>query len=96
MAPTLVLNGPLNRRAARDVRPLLEQATAEGVPDVLVDLSDVPAIDGTGLGVLVAASLRAAARGGRLQLSGAAPGVAVLLEAASLQRSESRETAPAR
>jgi anti-sigma B factor antagonist len=72
--------GDLDVTTALDLRALLgEQLTRERVRIVL-DLSEVPFIDSSGVGVLVTANRRSHSAGGALALAALSPGVAKVLE----------------
>jgi anti-sigma B factor antagonist len=59
----LVAVGPLILRNCAQLRERVAELSAEGNPRLLVDLSEVPLIDATGLGMLVGL-VRRAKRGG--------------------------------
>jgi anti-anti-sigma factor len=67
-ADELRLTGPLDVRAAADVRLSLHHAIDNGQGDLVVDLGAVTGADTTGLGVLVGAHRRAGRCGRRLVL----------------------------
>ena len=82
----LALRGRLDVRAAADVRLALADAVAAGEGDLVLDLSELTAVDATGLGVLVGAH-RAAGRASRtLVLLDVPEGVARLLFVTRLHR----------
>lgn len=84
---TLVsLSGRLDVHRAADVRLALREAVAAGEGDLVLDLSDVTAVDATGLGVLVGAH-RGAGRAGRvLVLRDVTPALRRLLVRSRLDR----------
>lgn len=63
-AQVITVSGDLDVATAPRLREELTQASSEGVTEIVVDLLRVPFVDSVGLGVLVAASKRTAARGG--------------------------------
>jgi len=50
----VTLNGPLNSTQAKDVIQLFEALSAQGLERLVVDLNDVPFVDGPGLAALIA------------------------------------------
>lgn len=74
------LHGPVDVSRAMDLRELLG-AQIDG-PDarVLLDLTDVPLIDSSGIGILVTAHRRADSQGARFAVAGAAGTVARVFE----------------
>ena len=75
----LGLAGRLDVTAAADVRLVLVDALADGVGELVLDLSQLTALDATGLGVLVGGHRRAQRAGRVLVLRDATPAVARLL-----------------
>jgi anti-anti-sigma factor len=82
----LELHGRLDVHAAADARLALAEAVDSGSGDLVLDLSDVQAVDATGLGVLVGAHRRAGRGGRTLVLHEAPPPVARLLRRTRLDR----------
>lgn len=82
----LELHGCLDVRAATDARLALADAVDSGSGDLVLDLSDVQAVDATGLGVLVGAHRRASRGGRTLVLHETPPPVARLLRRTRLDR----------
>ena len=76
--------GELDLHAASGLRAELARATAAQSPRVAVDLSGVPFIDSTGVGVLVGALKRAREAGGRMAFCGAQPRVTRVFEITGL------------
>jgi anti-anti-sigma factor len=64
------VHGPLDRCTVPEVRPGMLSVSGSG-HDVLVDLAEVPAVDASGLVLLVAASRRCASQGHRFWLRNA-------------------------
>ncbi len=71
--PTLALGGEFDVRSTGDVRRALYDQLAVFDSDIVVDLSDVVAVDVTALRVLAVASREASRRGGHLRLRGCGP-----------------------
>jgi len=69
----LELNGDLDVSSAPTLQAALQEIIDQGGQRVIVDLSDVPFMDSSGLGVLVAAHRRMTAIGGQLALANPAP-----------------------
>lgn len=60
--------GALDAAGARVVRTETAALNLSGTPNVTVDLSDVPFLDSSGLGALIALAKKAARQGGRVRL----------------------------
>ena len=76
----IALHGAVDVSGAMTLRDVLgEQIDSPGAR-VVVDLSDVPLIDSSGIGILVTAHRRAAGQGARFALAGAAGPVARVFE----------------
>jgi anti-sigma B factor antagonist len=71
--------GEVDVSNAPQLRQELEAALGEATPQVVVDFSEVPYIDSTGIGVLVGATHRAKEAGGSLTLSNPQKNVARVL-----------------
>lgn len=71
--------GEVDVSNAPQLRQELEAALGEATPQVVVDFSEVPYIDSTGIGVLVGAAHRAKEAGGSLTLSNPQKNVARVL-----------------
>ena len=69
----LELNGDLDVSSAPALQAALQELIDQGGQHVIVDLSGVPFMDSSGLGVLVAAHRRISATGGQLALVNPAP-----------------------
>lgn len=82
----LVLTGDFDVRTTLEVRTALYGHLAERVGDVVVDLTDVTAVDVTALRVLAVATRAAEIQGRRLALRGAGPSVRRLLHLSRLIR----------
>ena|SRR5688572_18736633 len=95
--PRLVLSGAFDVRSTGEVRKAIYDHLAAGDDDVVVDLTDVDAVDVTALKVLAVATRRAASLGRHLTLRGCGPAVRRLLHLSRLIRvvEVEREVAPA-
>ena len=82
----LSLDGRLDVHNAADVRLALVDAVSAGSGDLLVDLSEVEALDATGLGVLVGAHRRADRAGRTLVLTDCSLPVARVLFLTRLEK----------
>jgi anti-sigma B factor antagonist len=80
------VSGFLDVRAASEVRAALNRLLERPVGDVVVDVTEVDALDVTGLAVIVAAHRRASRQGRRLVLAGVGPSLARLLAVTRLHR----------
>ena len=74
------LHGPVDVSGAMALRDLLGQQIDSPTARVLLDLTDVPLIDSSGIGILVTAHRRADSQGARFGLAGAAGTVARVFE----------------
>jgi anti-anti-sigma factor len=83
--PNLVLAGDFDVRSTWEVRNAL-YAQLRAHDEVVVDLSEVTAVDLTALKVLAVATRRAAADGRRLTLRGCCPAVRRMLHLSRLNR----------
>lgn len=82
----LALSGRLDVHTAADVRLALLDALEHGTGELVLDLSDVTAVDATGLGVLVATHRRAGRVARLLVLRDVAPPLHRLLTITRLDR----------
>jgi anti-sigma B factor antagonist len=82
----LSLSGRLSARTVADVRAALVDAIGSGAGDLLVDIADLQLVDGSGLGVLVAAHRLALRSERRLVLRAVPPRVDRLLAVTHLNR----------
>lgn len=82
----LRLSGFLDVRCVADVRSALHATLDATTGEVVVDVSDLDALDATGLAVVVAAHRRALGQGRRLVLDGVRPPLARLLAVTRLNR----------
>ncbi|WP_406290915.1 STAS domain-containing protein [Embleya sp. NBC_00896] len=82
----LHLEGALDVRATADVRLALHDALDSGDGDLILNLSRVPSLDTTGLGLIVGAHRRAGRRERRLVLTGVNPEVYRVLVLTRLHR----------
>lgn len=80
------LAGFLDVRGVAEARAALAQRMEVGDGDVVVDVTDLVALDATGLALLVAAHRRAMVQGRRLVLDGVRPPLARLLAVTRLNR----------
>jgi anti-anti-sigma factor len=64
--PAIILAGPVDRGLAERVDPLLRQVTAEHDGPIAIDVSDVDAVNGALIGLLLRASRRLAWRNRQL------------------------------
>jgi anti-sigma B factor antagonist len=77
--------GEIDISTVSRLRGVLDTLTADGLR-VIVDLNQVSFVDASGLGALVGAAARAAAAGGSLHVTAAAPRVRRLLAVTGLDR----------
>lgn len=82
----IVLSGRLDVHAATDVRLALADAVDQGEGELVLDLTDLEAVDATGLGVLVGAHRRAQRKGRTLVLADVPDQVGRLLLITRLDR----------
>jgi anti-sigma B factor antagonist len=80
----LSIVGDLDVVSAPKVRNEITRVFTDGAADLVIDLVAVPFLDSFGLGVLIGALKRARAKGGRLALVVADPGVRRLLDLTGL------------
>lgn len=84
---TLVLAGQFDVRSTMEVRAALYQHIEDcGADDVIVDLTDVEAVDVTALKVLAVATRSAEREGRHLRLRGCGPAVRRMLHVSNLFR----------
>lgn len=67
----IAVEGEIDVSCASELRDAIDAALSEAVPGVEVDLSQVPYIDSTGIGVLVGAAHRALDQDARVTVVGA-------------------------
>jgi anti-anti-sigma factor len=84
--PTLVLSGAFDARSTMEVRTAIYEHLDGHDEDVVVDLTDVAAVDLTALKVLAVATVEAGRSGHHLILRGAGPGVRRMLAKSRLIR----------
>lgn len=82
----LVASGRLDLVSAHELRAAVEQVVAAGRTRVVVDLSGVPFVDSSGLGMLVGGLKHARQAGGELRIAGAGAQVKTVLELTKLSR----------
>ena len=78
-AARVLVEGEVDVSNADELRNAVDAALALDVPEVTVDLSQVPYIDSTGIGVLVGAAHRAADAGKKLVVASPQKNVARVL-----------------
>jgi anti-anti-sigma factor len=83
---TLVLSGDFDVRSTMDVRSAIHEAFEVFDGDVILDLTDVHAIDLTAARVLAYATLEAGRSGHHLRLRGCSPAVRRMLHLTRLAR----------
>ena len=83
---TLVLSGDFDVRSTMEVRSAIYDALTRFEGDVVVDLTDVRAIDLTAARVLAYATLEASRSGRHLRLRGCGPAVRRMLHLTRLAR----------
>ncbi|MEJ7833726.1 MAG: STAS domain-containing protein [Nocardioides sp.] len=84
--PLLVLSGDFDVRSTWEVRTAIHEQFAGTEQDIVIDLTDVGAIDLTALKVLAAASVQAGREGHHLTLRGCGPAVRRMLHLSHLIR----------
>jgi len=82
----LVLSGDFDVRSTMDVRSAIHEALATYGDDIVIDLTDVHAIDLTAARVLAYATLEAGRAGHHLRLRGCGPAVRRMLHLTRLAR----------
>lgn len=92
--PTLLLSGEFDVRSTWEVRNAIYDHLDRHADDVVVDLTDVTAIDMTALKVLAVATRRAGQDGHRLTLRGCGPAVRRMLHLSRLIRVVEVERTP--
>lgn len=80
----IAVRGAIDLFAAPELKGRLLEALDAGTREVVLDLCDASFVDSTGLGVLLAARKRLAARGGRLIVVLSQPRIDRVLEIAGL------------
>lgn len=78
------LRGELDMSTAPQLRDELQRLSAEGAPQVTVDLSGLAFVDSTGLSVLITALKRFRQQGGDMALRSPTPGTRRVLEITGL------------
>jgi anti-anti-sigma factor len=84
--PTLILSGDFDVRSTMEVRAAIYEHLHSHDEDVVVDLSEVTAVDVTALKVLAFATRQASRSGHHLTLRGCGPSVRRLLHLSRLIR----------
>ena len=78
--------GRLNMVAAPRLRSAIDQSVEEGLPRVVVDLTETTFVDSSGLGALVGGLKAVRQAGGDLRLAGASDQVMAVLKLTNLDR----------
>lgn len=65
---TVAVNGRLDALSAPDLRQRISSLEAEGIDEILVDLSDIDFVDSAGLAALISGMKAARLSGGDLEL----------------------------
>ena len=84
--PTLILSGDFDVRSTMEVRAAINEHLRSHDEDVVVDLSEVNAVDVTALKVLAFATRQASRSGHHLTLRGCGPSVRRMLHLSRLIR----------
>lgn len=82
----LALQGRLNLASAPMVAEAVEDLICQHRPRIIIDLSQVPSIDSSGLGALLAGMKRARHAGGELRIAGANQRLLTYLRLTNLRR----------
>jgi len=69
----IAVEGPLNQENVNSVQETVELCSAEGLPMVVLNMSDVPLMDSAGLELLLDLSDYVHQRGGNIKLAALAP-----------------------
>lgn len=85
-ASVVMVTGEIDVATAPDLKECLVAQEADGVSDIVVDLTGVPFIDSTALGVLVGAYRRQIDAGGTFKLVVTEPRILKVLEITALTR----------
>jgi len=80
------LQEPLTVTFARELRPQLQQLIEEGVSAIFFDMSQIDAVDSTGIGLLIATHNSLTKAGGGLRVIGASSEIQHLFKAMRLDR----------
>lgn len=80
------VSGRLDLVSAGSLRGAVAEAVQDGSTRVVVDLSEVPFVDSSGLGALIAGLKQARQAGGELRIAGPTPPVLTVLELMRLNR----------
>jgi anti-anti-sigma factor len=84
--PTLVLSGAFDARSTWEVRTAIYELLGSHAGDVVVDLTDVAAVDLTALKVLAVATREASHQGHHLRLRGCSAAVRRMMALSHLRR----------
>jgi anti-sigma B factor antagonist len=82
----VTVTGEIDIATGPVLREQLLALVDDGDSDIVIDLGQVPFLDSSGLGVLVAAYKRARSAGGQLRLAGCRPAVETIFQITALDR----------
>ena len=80
----LALSGDLDMSATFALEPVLDRVLADNPRELVLDLGEVPFVDSSGLGLLIATHERATGAGVDMAISGVAPEARRLFQIAGL------------
>ncbi|MFW5488727.1 MAG: STAS domain-containing protein [Desulfovibrio sp.] len=84
--PVIKLDGRVVSDNAPDVKKRIQDRLTEGYLNLVLDMSNVPFIDSSGLGTLVASFRTVGAKGGVLLIAGLIPEVRALFQLTRLDK----------
>jgi anti-sigma B factor antagonist len=82
--PTVRVSGEVDLASAPELREAIAKLAADRPPLVVVDLTDVPFLDSSGLGAIAGGLKLQRPHGGRLEVRGARPTLRRIFEVAGL------------